>query len=351
VLEARTMKETAKIVALIPCHNEENLVWRAIRSLHSQTRPPDRIVVIADNCTDGTARVALSCGAEVRETVGNRHKKAGALNQVLKDLLPELDPLDMVLVQDADSFLDERFVEYAERKLQETGMGGVGGTFRGREGGGFVGMLQRNEYVRYARDVRRLRGKALCLTGTATLFSVQALRSIADSRASGEVYDTTALTEDFEVSLMLQHLGYRILAPRECTLTTEVMETWGDLARQRLRWKRGAIENLTHFGLTRVTLEHWARQIWTLVGIFVVATYLATLLWAILAVHDLHIQPLWIAVSSVFVVERALTVKKRGWKQVILASLLVVEMPFELFLQVVHLKAWWQVLLRTEPAW
>ena len=120
-------------------------MWRAIGSLHSQTRPPDRIVVIADNCTDGTARVARSCGAEVRETVGNRHKKAGALNQMLKDLLPELDPLDTVLVQDADSFLDERFVECAERKLQETGMGGVGGTFRGREGGGFVGMLQRNE--------------------------------------------------------------------------------------------------------------------------------------------------------------------------------------------------------------
>jgi len=345
------MKERSKIVALIPCHNEENLVWRAIGSLHSQTRPPDRIVVIADNCTDGTAWVARSCGAEVRETVGNRHKKAGALNQMLKDLLPELDPLDTVLVQDADSFLDERFVECAERKLQETGMGGVGGTFRGREGGGFVGMLQRNEYVRYARDVRRLRGKALCLTGTATLFSVEALRSITDSRASGEVYDTTALTEDFEVSLTLQHLGYRILAPRECTLTTEIMETWGDLARQRLRWKRGAIENLTHFGLTRVTLEHWARQIWSLIGIFVVATYLATLLWSFLAVHDLHIQPLWIAVCCVFVVERALTVKKRGWKQVIVASLLVVEMPFELFLQVVHLQAWWQVLLRTEPAW
>jgi cellulose synthase/poly-beta-1,6-N-acetylglucosamine synthase-like glycosyltransferase len=76
-----------------------------------------------------------------------------------------------------------------------------------------------------------------------------------------------------------------------CTLTTEVMETWGDLARQRLRWKRGAMENLMHFGLTRVTLEHWARQLWTLIGIFVVATYLATLLWALLVAHGLYIHP------------------------------------------------------------
>src|SRR5215218_2928494 len=109
------MKERSKIVALIPCHNEENLVWRAIRSLHSQTRPPDRIVVIADNCTDGTARLARYCGAEVFETEGNRHKKAGALNQVLGRLLPELDPSDAVLVQDADSFLDERFSSVPNR--------------------------------------------------------------------------------------------------------------------------------------------------------------------------------------------------------------------------------------------
>jgi cellulose synthase/poly-beta-1,6-N-acetylglucosamine synthase-like glycosyltransferase len=340
-----------KVTALIPCHNEEELVSQAIRALLSQTRPLDRIVVIADNCTDGTAQVAYSCGVEVRGTVGNPHKKAGALNQVLRNLLPELDPSDAVLIQDADSFLDERFVEGAERRLREPGMGGVGGTFRGREGGGLVGMLQRNEYVRYARDVRRLKGKALCLTGTATLFSVEALRRLVDSRPSGEVYDTTALTEDFEVSLTLQHLGYRILAPRECTLTTEVMESWRDLARQRLRWKRGAIENLMRFGLTRITLEHWARQIWTLIGIFVVATYLATVVWALLIVNDLDLHPLWVAVSCVFIVERAVTVQRRGWKQVVLASLLVVEMPFELFLQAVHLRAWWQVLLGSERKW
>ena len=46
-----------------------------------------------------------------------------------------------------------------------------------------------------------------------------------------------------------------------------------------------------HFGLTRVTFEHWARQVWTLIGIFVVATYLATLLWALLVAHGLYIHP------------------------------------------------------------
>ena len=106
-----------------------------------------------------------------------------------------------------------------------------------------------------------------------------------------------------------------------------------------------------HFGLTRVTLEHWARQAWTLIGIFVVATYLATLLWAFFVVHNIDIHPLWIAVSCVFVAERAITVRRRGWKQAALASVLVVEMPFDLFLQAVHLRAWWQTLLGADRKW
>jgi biofilm PGA synthesis N-glycosyltransferase PgaC len=58
-----------------------------------------------------------------------------------------------------------------------------------------------------------------------------------------------------------------------------------------------------------------------------------------------------VAVSCVFAAERAITVRRRGWKQVALASLLVVKMPFDLVLQAVHLRPWWQVLLRSERRW
>ncbi|MDQ3285526.1 MAG: glycosyltransferase family 2 protein, partial [Actinomycetota bacterium] len=160
----------------------------AVYSLVKQTRSPDRVVVIADNCTDRTIEVVepyrVGFCVEVFETVGNRHKKAGALNQAMEEILPDLNDEDMVLVMDADSFLDETFIESAEERLtantsSTSAYGGVGGTFQGRSGGGFVGMLQRNEFTRYARDVRRLKGKVLCLTGTATLFSVKALKEVA----------------------------------------------------------------------------------------------------------------------------------------------------------------------------
>ena len=55
---------------------------------------------------------------------------------------------------DADSVLAPTFLAEAIGGTCGTAIGGVGGTFTGRSGGGFVGMLQRNEYARYARDVR-----------------------------------------------------------------------------------------------------------------------------------------------------------------------------------------------------
>jgi cellulose synthase/poly-beta-1,6-N-acetylglucosamine synthase-like glycosyltransferase len=345
------------IVVLIPAHNEEDQIAAAIASLRAQERVPDLIVVCADNCTDATAERAAAAGAVVFETVANEHKKAGALNQALDIVLPELADTAAVLVMDADSFLVPTFVAAARRNLVE-GVGGVGGVFTGRPGGAFVGMLQRNEYARYARDVARLKGKVLVLTGTATLFSVGTLRHVARARAEGtlpgehaQVYDTRVLTEDNELTLALLHLGYRVLSPKECRLTTEVMESWGDLYRQRLRWKRGAIENLRDYGLTRLTFPYWARQLMTFLGIMVTAAYLFTIGWSLLVDHALHLHPLWAAVTGIFVLERVVTVRARGPLQMALAATLVVEMSFDLFLQAVHARAVWDALRRSERGW
>ena len=336
---------------LIPAHNEEGCIADALRSVWAQGRTPNRVVVVADNCSDGTAGKARCLGAEVYETVDNHHKKAGTLNQALLAILPDLDDEDAVLVMDADSFLDESFVEHAVGKLSGGKYGGVGGTFRGRDGGGFVGMLQRNEFARYARDVRRKKGKVLCLTGTAALLRVGALKEVAASRPDGEVYDTEVLTEDFELTLRLKHLGYDVVSPKECTLSTEVMETWADLARQRMRWKRGAVENLIQYGLTRVTLEHWARQVVTMLGIVVTFLYLSTLFWALAVQHSLQLYPIWIAVTVIFMVERAASVRRRGWRMSLLATTLIVEVPFDVFLQAVHLKAYLQAMFKVERSW
>ena len=348
------------ITVLIPAHNEAAGILETLNSLKTQTYLPDRVIVVADNCTDATWEIASAAGAEVIGTVANVDKKAGALNFALGGLLPEAGPEDLFLIQDADSQLSRDFIERAVSHLQaDSRLGAVGGVFRGGAGGGFVGHLQRNEYARYARDVKRLRGKCLVVTGTAALFRARTLRDVTVARLDGSlppgngrggVYDTSVLTEDNELSFALLTLRYRIKSPADCTLVTEVMPTWRELWAQRLRWKRGAVENCVQYGWTRVTRPYWGRQILALVGVLVTLAYFSTMAIALGTGAGLHIQPFWLAVTGVFVIERVVTVRLRGWRYM-LAAATMYELVIDLFLQAVHAKAYADAALNNKKAW
>jgi cellulose synthase/poly-beta-1,6-N-acetylglucosamine synthase-like glycosyltransferase len=346
------------VVVLVPAHDEEDQIAETIASLLTQTRPPDRLIVVADNCTDRTVALARDLGAEVLETVGNTAKKAGALNQALARLLPHLGDEDRVLVMDADSSLDSRFLEAADERLARGDVAACGGVFLGKPGGGLVGMFQRNEYARYARDVGRLKGKVLVLTGTATMFRAGTLREVARERGTGrlpgehgQVYDTRVLTEDNELTLALLHLGHEIVSPRYCQLTTEVMPTWRELWLQRLRWKRGALENLVDYGWTPVTGSYWLRQLLSLIGVLVTLTYVGTVAADLAFSGGIHLHPVWLAVTGVFSLERVVTVRRRGTVQMLIAATILIEMVFDVFLQICQAKAFADAALGRERKW
>lgn len=355
-------KNPRRITVLIPAHNEEVNINICLDALRRQTTVATRIIVIADNCTDRTPELALAAGVEVFETVDNNLKKAGGLNQWLDINLACMSDQELIMVVDADSILEPDFIESALGYIRE-GYHAVGGVFLGRAGGGLVGCFQRNEYARYKEDVKRRLGQTLVLTGTASIFTVQVLKDVVAGRQDGrlpapaegqepQVYDTKALTEDNELTFAIQHLGYAIIAPVECGLTTEVMETWSDLFRQRIRWKRGAIENCLHYGITIHTAKHWWLQIWGFLGIIVVAFFLITTLISALN-GTLRLLPFWVVVTIVFMINRVWTVRKRGPLMMLLAGLVFVEMIYDISLQCVHLRAIYQVLFKShkEHAW
>jgi glycosyltransferase involved in cell wall biosynthesis len=99
-----------KVVVVIPAHDEEELIGEALESLAAQTRVADEVIVVADRCGDRTSEIAAAHGVTVIETTGNLHKKAGAINQVLDDLLSRLSNNDAVLMMDADTSLSPGFI-------------------------------------------------------------------------------------------------------------------------------------------------------------------------------------------------------------------------------------------------
>jgi cellulose synthase/poly-beta-1,6-N-acetylglucosamine synthase-like glycosyltransferase len=353
----RQPRDLPKVSVVVPAHNEEASIGQVLASLRWQTCPPTAIYVIADNCTDRTAEIAArENGVQVFYTNGNQHKKAGALNQLLEQILPSVADDEMILVQDADTFLDPSFLEVTSAKISQ-GYAAVGGNFRGQSGGSICGALQRNEYVRYARDVGRKRGKVLCVTGVGTVFSARALKDVAaayedgrlPSPAGGFVYSYATLTEDNFMTLALKSLGHKVLAPESAVMTTEVMLTWRELGRQRLRWKRGAIEDLMSFGLSRATISGWARQFISLLGIMVTVIYLLSLMvspWI-----GVGFQPLWLGITVLYALERAVTVRERGWGIALLSATVFCEWAYDMFLQAVHVRALAGALFRTCQEW
>lgn len=128
------------------------------------------------------------------------------------------------------------------------------------------------------------------------------------------------------------------------------MLTWRALWKQRLRWKRGAIENCMQYGFTKVTWRYWGRQLMTALGILVTFIYLFSLGAAFVANGSIHMNLFWSLITVVFVVERVVTVRDRGWKHMLLATTMF-EVLYDLYMQSIHAKAYFDVLLSRKRSW
>jgi cellulose synthase/poly-beta-1,6-N-acetylglucosamine synthase-like glycosyltransferase len=346
------------VTVLIPAHNEEDLIGATIDELLKQDHRPDRVIVVADNCTDRTVEIARSRGVEVRESVGNTQMKAGALNQVLAVLLPEAGHNDTFMIMDADTQLKQGFLRSAVTRFSDDrGLCAVGGLFFGEGGLGFLGQLQRNEYTRYAREIQRRRGRVFVLTGTATIFRAPALQGVASSRGTlipgipGDVYDTAALTEDNEITIALKSLGALITSPRECMVVTELMPTIPALWRQRLRWQRGALENISAYGLNSTTTRYWSQQVGIAYSVFALGTFFLLIFLQLVSIDTWIWYPFWIATGVAFIVERTVSVWRGGWKARLLAAVLIPELIYDSFLDIVFIKGALDIAFKRNAKW
>jgi hypothetical protein len=87
-----------------------------------------------------------------------------------------------------------------------------------------------------------------------------------------------------------------------------------------------------------------------LLGVLVTLTYLLTLSYAI-AHNSMNFQLIWVIVTVIFAIERAVTVHGRGWKQTVLGAVLIVEMCYDFTLQAIHMKALFDALRRAKKSW
>jgi cellulose synthase/poly-beta-1,6-N-acetylglucosamine synthase-like glycosyltransferase len=334
------------ITALIPAHNEQATIAQSVRSIIHQV---DAVLVVTDNCTDHTMDEAKSAGASVMQTVGNSDKKAGALNQAM----PHINT-DYVLVMDADTEIGPEFITTAISRLESNPeLGAVGGSFFAREESNLIQVMQGNEYARYVREICRRRGaRANVLTGAGSIFRLSVLREVEMARANGElpgagVYNQTALTEDNELSLAVLTLGYKISSPKKCAIYTDAPDTLGDLFRQRVRWRRGAMEDLLSHGFNSVTRPYIMKMVWSLFVTLLSFAYVGL----VISIGHLAFSFFWTAVMVVCAFDKWWTIRGRGVKAQLVAGTFISEVAYDLFQQAILIRALYDFSRRAPQVW
>ena len=354
-----------KVVAIVPAWNEADAIVATVQALQAQSRPLDGIVVVANNCTDDTSALAKQAGAEVLDMPVNSYKKAGAMNYALDLVLPGLDDEDFVLLQDADTCLNPDFAKCAEEAMRP-GIGGVCARYDNPAPRNLLERLQASEFTRSRRRISRARdniggvtvtGKVLILVGIATLFWVGVLRHVLAAREAGELpgsrtyYNLTSLCEDYEMTIAMKTLGYKLTSPARCRPWTHAMPTLAKLHGQRVRWTRGALDDLQLYGWTKVTRKYIMAQIGRMLSMLSPILFVAYLLSLQLTYGRIVWDLPWVCVNALFIGERVISVRKAGWKATLLSALLLPELAYDWFMAVCYLQGLVQHLRGTTAIW
>jgi biofilm PGA synthesis N-glycosyltransferase PgaC len=287
------------ILALVPAHNEEADIARTVDALLSQTRKIDRIVIILDNCTDGTEKIlGRYKGITVMKTVGNVDKKVGALSQGWQRYASQFD---YILGVDADTVIAKDGVEQLETEMiRVPSAAGVMAryTFDINQGSTFVARqlirAQRMDFASWLTDIMARNRSTYVLGGQATLFRVKHLQDVIDTHERHSPWDPDAQVEDMELTWRLHEAGRKTLVSATARAYAGPMVTVKGLMGQRRKWDEGMAALLWQNKMPdKNTLIPW-RQQFNMFSNGIVRLLFVVLLMLSLSVHQFVWSPLWL---------------------------------------------------------
>ena len=231
-------KNKHKYAILIAARNEESVIGNLLESINKQDYPKDllTVFVVADNCTDNTAKIARSHGAICYERFDNERKTKGfalqyLFNQIEKDY--KINSFEGYFIFDADNLLNKNYITIMNdafdsgekiitsyRNTKNFDENWIASTYA-------LHWLRSIRANHRARSVLRL---ATNIQGTGFLFANEVVKN-------GWKY--TGLTEDRALTADAVARGYQITYQDEAEFFDEQPISLKVALRQRLRWSKG----------------------------------------------------------------------------------------------------------------
>lgn len=234
-----------KFMAIIPAHNEESVVANLVESLKAQNYPKELydIYVIADNCSDNTAKVASEAGAIVLKRFDELHKTKGfALNWFLQKKIQENADYDAFCVFDADNIVDENFLKSMNKKLCQgeeivQGYRDIKNPTDSWIASGYaIFYWMMNKFYHLARYNL---GLSPLINGTGFMVKFDIVKPNG--------WDTITLTEDIEFSLINIAKGRKLGWATDAKVYDEQPVHFAQSWSQRSRWSVGHLQCMKHY--------------------------------------------------------------------------------------------------------
>lgn len=228
-----------RVAVLLPAHNEASCISATIETLLPQLTDQDRLVVIADNCSDETAEIARGFGATVIERIDPVLMGKGyALDYGLRFI--EADPPAVVVMADADCIVHQgaidriaRLADAVSRPIQSTYLMERPANPGPNDAVSALAFMVKN--VVRPRGLDRL-GQPCLLYGTAMAFpwSVIAHAPLANSN----------IVEDMQLAVDLAIAGHPSVFCEEAKVTGRLPQQKSAAKSQRVRWEHGHLKTL-----------------------------------------------------------------------------------------------------------
>ena len=349
-----------KVFAIIPAHNESEGIERTILSIVNQSYSVEKIVVACDNCTDDTELICERMSKtypsiEYFATINNKNKKSGALNQAFKRIKSQ--QWGFLLQMDADTILKKDLISEGIKELvNDHRLGGVCARFRIKdyEGGNFfLYTLQYLEYSFFDSIQIEKKRKTHVLSGTTSLLRREAIISF------DFVWPEDSIVEDYALTLNLKKNNWQVRVGKNMHILTDYMKTWKSLWRQRTRWIYGTIEEIKRFKRINysqrqiVFKDSIGQKINLMFGVFQVF-FITGFSFLIFTKQIQGWHPIGIVVLAVVFLDRLYRskyIKKKNVFNIFVATTLVWEYLYSLFLIACMFSCHFRVLMKLKPKW
>jgi biofilm PGA synthesis N-glycosyltransferase PgaC len=228
-----------RVTVMIPAYNEARVIGNTLLSLWSQTRQPDKILVVDDGSSDGTGQIAAALGAEVVRPASNTGFKAGAMNAGLRYVDTE-----WLVTVDADTILAQAALQEIVSAAQEADVGAACGMVLPQR---IHTLWERARFVEYLlafgvlKPVQDWYHRPMVASGCFSLYKTEVVKTLGG-------FPTETVGEDLDLTWRLYEAGESVKYVSSAICYPVEPPNLRFLHKQLARWSHGFVQNVKLHG-------------------------------------------------------------------------------------------------------